>query len=104
MLDKWENAVMIINADGQVWKATKFSFICSNHFEYQDYIIPPSSDRTCRLKKYAIPSVFSKLEKPNAINLSNEERNRLGISRKHFPVMTQMTWHRKPSKWQIKCP
>ena len=83
MLDKWENAVMRINADGQVWKATKFSFICSNHFEYQDYIIPPSSDRTCRLKKYAIPSVFSKLEKPNAMNLSNEERNRLGISRKH---------------------
>ena len=59
MLDKWENAVMRINADGQVWKATKFSFICSNHFEYQDYIIPPSSDRTCRLKKicYSI-SIF----------------------------------------------
>ena len=74
---------MRMNADGQVWKATKFNFICSNHFEYQDYIIPPSSDRTCRLKKYAIPSVFSKLEKPNAMNLSNEERNRLGISRKH---------------------
>lgn len=83
MLNKWENAVVRINKDGQLWRATKFSFICSHHFEHHDYIIPPSSGKTCRLKKHAIPSVFSTLEQPNAMHLSNEERNRLGIRRKH---------------------
>ena len=83
MLNKWENAVVIINKDGQLWRATKYSFICSHHFEHHDYIIPPSSGNTCRLKKHAIPSVFSTLEQPNAMRLSNEEKNRLGIPRKH---------------------
>ena len=81
MLQKWESAVMKLN-NNQVWKATRFSFICSNHFENQDYIIPPSSDRPCRLKKYAVPSVFSMPDQSNAMGLSNAERNRLGIPRK----------------------
>ena len=72
---------MRVNNSIQLWKATRFSFICSNHFEQQDYVIPPSSYKTCRLKKYAVPSVFSLLEQP--IGLSDVQKNRLGISRKH---------------------
>ncbi len=34
------------------------SYICSSHFETCDYIIPPSSAETCRLKKNAVPSLF----------------------------------------------
>jgi hypothetical protein len=81
MLQKWESAVMKLN-NNQVWKATRFSFVCSNHFENQDYIIPPSSDRPCRLKKKGVPSVFSMPDQSNAMDLSNAERNRLGIPRK----------------------
>ena len=83
LLEKWENAVMRINNNSQLWKATRFSFICSNHFDQQDYVIPPSSDKTCRLKKYAVPSVFSSSEQPTAMGLSDAQKNRLGISRKH---------------------
>ena len=83
MLQKWENAVMSINNSNQVWKATRFSFICSKHFERQDYIIPPSSDKPCRLKKYAVPSLFSTFEQLSTIGLSLAERNNLGIPRKH---------------------
>ena len=74
---------MRINSNSQLWKATQFGFICSNHFEQQDYVIAPSSDKTCRLKKYAVPSVFSSLEQPTAMGLSDAQKNRLGISRKH---------------------
>ena len=84
MLPRWEEAVMTINQSNQVWKATRFSFICSKHFEQQDYIIPPSSDRPCRLKKYAVPSLFSTLEQPSAMGLTHAESDRLGIPRKRY--------------------
>ena len=82
MLEKWENAVMKINNNGQVWRATRYSFIC-NHFERLDYIVPPTTaEETCRLKKNAVPSVFSILDIPNSSDLSDTERRRLGLPRK----------------------
>ena len=61
MLEKWENVVMKINNKGQVWRATRYSFICSNHFELLDYIVPPTTAKeTCRLKKkYSTISIFN---------------------------------------------
>ena len=74
----------------------EFSSICCYHIEHHDYIIPPSSGKTCRLKKHAIPSVFSTLDQPNAMHLSNEERKSSGFQGNiHFPLMTQMTCHQQ---------
>ena len=40
----------------EAWRATSASRMCNHHFEVTDYIIPPSVNGSCRLKKYAIPS------------------------------------------------
>jgi len=58
MLEKWEKAVRRINKDGSAWKATSYSFICSDHFKASDYVTPPSHGVSCRLKPPSIPSVF----------------------------------------------
>ncbi len=84
LLEKWENAVTRINNNGKVWRATRDSFICSNHFEQLDYITPPTSENgTCRLKKNAVPSVFSTSNIFSTSDLSDTERRRLVIPRKH---------------------
>ncbi len=56
ILQCWERFVQQANSLKEPWKATSFSRICSNHFKMEDYILPPSITKTCRLKKYAIPS------------------------------------------------
>ena len=58
LLQKWENIVRDIN-DTPDWKATRFTYICSNHFPQQEYIIPPSQNGPCRLKNTALPSIFT---------------------------------------------
>ena len=39
-------------------EGTKYSYLCSNHFEPSDYIICISSQGTCRLKGNVVPSIF----------------------------------------------
>jgi hypothetical protein len=59
MLEKWENAVMKINNNGQVWRATRYSFVCSNHFERLNHIVPSTNVKeTCRLKKMQYHQYF----------------------------------------------
>ena len=58
-LEQWEHFVQKANGPSilkEPWRATSASCICSHHFEVTDYIIPPSVNGSCRLKKYAIPS------------------------------------------------
>ncbi|CAB4022717.1 DNA transposase THAP9-like [Paramuricea clavata] len=74
-LEKWENIVKRARNDGQQWRATRHSYICSNHFEACDYTILPSSTGPCRLKKYAVPSLFKLEFKPQSI--PKEARSRL---------------------------
>ena len=71
MLEKWESTVMEINNNGQVWRATRYSLICSNHFQRLDYIDPPTSvTETCRLKKRCSTISISILDIPNSSDLS----------------------------------
>ena len=56
ILECWEHFVQQANKQEKPWKAKQSHRICSNHFQLSDYIIPPSSNGTCRLKNYAIPS------------------------------------------------
>ena len=44
LLEKWEEVVKRVRHDGNKWRATKHSFICSKHFEKDDYIQPPTAD------------------------------------------------------------
>ena len=64
LLEKWEKAVNNAN-NSSVWKATHLSYICSNHFTIQDYVIPPSDNGTCRLKHNAVPTSFPLVNCPN---------------------------------------
>jgi hypothetical protein len=66
------------------WKATNYSRICSDHFEITEYIIPPSSNGTCRLKRKAIPS-RSNITR-TALPLPDELQSKLEVSnRRPFP-------------------
>lgn len=79
----WECFVQKANQHAS-WTATNYSRICSDHFEITEYIIPPSSSGTCRLKKYAIPSKFNTTY--TAPSLPDEQQSRLDISNKRpFP-------------------
>ena len=58
-LEQWEEFVQKANGPSALrepWRATSATRICSNHFQTTDYIIPPSANICCRLKKYVIPS------------------------------------------------
>lgn len=57
-MQKWEEVVKRVIKDGERWRATQHSFICSKHFETNDYIQPPTSTGSCRLKHNAVPSIF----------------------------------------------
>ena len=61
-LECWEQFVQQVNLLNVPWKATREHRICSNHFQHSDYIIPPSQNGTCRLKKYVIPSRFNNVQ------------------------------------------
>ena len=54
LLKCWENYVQKVNK--KPWQVNQYSRICSKHFLSTDYILPPSFNNTCRLKKYAFPS------------------------------------------------
>ena len=54
--ESWERFVQRTNKLPEPWKAASSCRICGDHFQLSDYILPPSSEGTCRLKKYAIPS------------------------------------------------
>ena len=75
VLEKWEEAVRDANNRPE-WKATKHSHVCSNHFHRQEYIIPPSDNGTCRLKKNAVPTTFHKPTRSN-YGISRTARRRM---------------------------
>ena len=83
LLEKWEHAVRRTNEEGNAWKATELSHICSNHFQKWDYTLLPSHNSTCRLKNNAVPSVF--LTCPSRVqsyNITEDARKRLEIPQK----------------------
>ena len=89
---------------GNEWRATQHSFICSKHFEKDDYIKPPTADSlSCRLKRNAIPSLF-KIQEP--IHISEEAKERLQKC-ENTPVYTgqkrarQQDTTSQPAKVQI---
>jgi hypothetical protein len=87
LLEKWEEVVKRVRNDGNTWRATQHSFICSKHFEKDDYIQPPTADTvSCRLKRNAIPSLF-KIE-PFSYHISDEATRRLLTERNNIPVYT----------------
>ena len=87
LLEKWEEVVKRVRHDGNKWRATKHSFICSKHFEKDDYIQPPTADAvSCRLKRNAIPSLF-KIE-PFPCHISEEAKKRLQTECNKTPVYT----------------
>ncbi len=55
-LELSERFVQQVNLLEVPWKATREHCICSTHFQHSDYIIPPSQNGTCRLKRCVIPS------------------------------------------------
>ena len=55
LLQKWESIVRKINETPN-WKATRFTYVCSNHFPRQEYIIPPSQNGPCRIKIQLYPA------------------------------------------------
>lgn len=77
LLEKWEHAVQRVRKDGTEWRATRHSYICSNHFERWDYSLLPSSKGACRLKNNAVPSVFQLFTPPQRYGMTEEARNRL---------------------------
>ncbi len=60
------------------------SYICSNHFQHSDYIIPPTQNGTCRLKKYVIPSRFNNVHVQPTTSTTHPDAllNRLELSNK----------------------
>ena len=86
MLKQWEHFVQQANLLKVAWKATPLVRICSDHFNETDYIIPPSSNGTCRLKKNAVPSKSSSLHGTPYAAIPSEVRCRLDLSNKRpFP-------------------
>ena len=106
LLEKWEEVVKRVRNDGNTWRATQYSFICSKHFEKDDYIQPPTADTvSCRLKRNAIPSLF-KIE-PFSCHISDEATRRLQTECNNIPVYTGQKRARQqdtpqPAKVQIK--
>ena len=74
LLKHWENYVEKLNK--KPWQANQYSRICSKHFQLSDYILPPSSNNTCRLKKYAFPSALPVYSDPPTLTEHDEELNR----------------------------
>ena len=74
-IEHWERFVNQNNSPTAPWKATTASRICSDHFHHADYIIPPSQQGTCRMKKYACPSKPIDLILTTATNSMNEQKS-----------------------------
>ena len=86
LLEKWESIVREINSTPD-WKATRFTYICSNHFPQQEYIIPPSQNGPCRLKNTALPSIFLS-QCNNNYGISRSLRKKLGSPCHLSPLTT----------------
>ena len=83
-LEQWEHFVQEANRPNilkEPWRATSTSRICSHHFQVTDYIIPPSVNGSCRLKKYVIPSK-SHDAATMLYTIPNKTRCRLDLSNK----------------------
>jgi hypothetical protein len=74
LLKCWDNYVQKFNK--KPWQVNQYSCICSKHFQSTDYILPPSSNNTCRLKKYASPSGSPVHSDPPTLTAHDEELNR----------------------------
>ena len=74
-IEHWKRFVNQNNSPTAPWKATTASRICSDHFHHADYIIPPSQQGTCRMKKYACPSKPIDLILTTATNSMNEQKS-----------------------------
>ena len=59
--------------------------ICSQHFENEDYILPPSKGGLCRLKRNATPSLFKLTCKPFTYNATEEARCRIVMPEDNHP-------------------
>ena len=59
LLEQQEPVIQKVHKDGKHWRATRHSYICSKHFDVQDYQELPSSSGKCPLKHGAVPSIFS---------------------------------------------
>ena len=59
------------------WIPSKYSYICSEHFNIANYIVPPGQAYT-KLRKSAVPSKFNFRNKVNTIyaNSSSESINK----------------------------
>jgi hypothetical protein len=83
-LEQWEHFVQEANRPNilkEPWRATSTSRICSHHFQVTDYIIPPSVNGSCRLKRYVIPSK-SHDAATMLYTIPNKTRCRLDLSNK----------------------
>ena len=49
IFESWERFFQHINKLLEPWKAASFRRICSDYFQLSDYILPTSSQGTCRL-------------------------------------------------------
>ena len=76
-LSRWEEIVSRVKNYPDGWRATRHSYICSQHFENEDYILPPSEAGSCRLKRNATPSLFKLTCKPFTYNTTEEARCRI---------------------------
>ncbi len=74
LLKCWENYVQKVNKKS--WQANQYSRLCSKHFQSTDYILPPSSNNTCGLKKYAFPSGPPVHSDSPTLTAHDEELNR----------------------------
>jgi len=92
LLKHWENYVAKVNK--KPWQANQYSRICSKHFQLGDYILPPSSNNTCRLKKYAFPSVSPVLSDPPTTTEHDEELNRR-INKRPCPAHENINLHQE---------
>ena len=84
LLEQWEQMIQKVHKDGTHWRATRHSYICSKHFDLQDYQEPPSSGK-CRLKRGAVASIFPTVVDEN-YNIPKETQHRL-----------------QPSEYQCSC-
>lgn len=76
-LQRWEEIVNRVKNNPDGWRATKHSYICSQHFETEDYILPPSEAGSCRLKRNVTPSLFKLTCRPFSYNTTEEARCRV---------------------------
>ena len=98
-LEQWEHFVQEANRPNilkEPWRATSTSRICSHNFQVTDYIIPPSVNGSCRLKKYVIPSK-SHDAATMLYTIPNKTRCRLDQPRSQgFSVRTRRDTRKQP--------